>query len=1248
VVRTILIDGDTAWIGTWNGLNAIRIGDLNAASHTSVRVAKFYHVPGDSTSLSNNTIFTLYRDTKLRLWVGTENGLNLLNKENGTFKRFFGSRTGSDATGGINVRAIHEDLPGRLWLGTHSAGLKWFDPGTGATRYFTMENGLPSDIIYSIIEDTRNNLWLGTHKGLCRFNRLDGSTRIYREADGLQNSEFNTGASRKLPDGSLIFGGVEGFNIFHPAKIRDQLKPPSVAFTRLLVFGREIHFNRTGVTLPYDRNHLPFEFAALSFLDTANNQYMYMMVGLDPDWVYSGTRRFTIYSNLRPGEYTFRVKASNSEGLWSTRGAAIRVVIESPWWATAWAYGVYGMLFLAAVGAVDRIRRKRVLRKERELSVIREVELRFIAAEAQSRMLRSENERKEIELLKAAQLEEMYKSLAKAHDSLKTTEDRLRTVVSSAPIVMFALDPDGLFTLSEGRVLEALGLKSGEMIGRSIFDVYRGFPHILDFAARALRGEHVSVINEVGGLWFDTQATPIYDASGNFIGSIGVATDITEIKRAESEVHRSEERLFGILSLASEAFISIDSAQHITLFNKTAEKIFGYQLEEVIGAHLGRLLPGLFSDPEFPSAENFRFSVGSTHDINDGQLIKGRRMDGTEFPALASISQLLIGNDRIFTVMLRDMTEELRTREQLEKLSLAVEQGPGIVMITDTNGNIEYVNPKFTRISGYTLDEMLGKNPRMLKSGITSDEDYRSLWEAITSGHEWRGELHNKAKDGHLYWVSASISPMKNSQGVITHYIGVQEDITDRKETEAALARRTEELETIDRIVKIVNREFELGDLIGSILRQGMMILPRAEKALVFIGNKSDLSYRVVSSIGHDEELVRDLECTRDEMTRRYTTSSEEVAKGIFLLKHRENLPGEKFLRGFPAAASIMIMTVDWESAGERFDGYLVFDSLTDVDAFDPSDALNLNRFREHAILALAKASAIQTLKEKHEEVLRTQEQLVAQQKLASLGKLTAGIAHEIMNPLNFVNNFSSLSGELAVELQDNLLRAKGSPGVVDVDDLLSMIEVLRLNISKIIEHGDRANSIISNMMMHARGQGGERRSVSINRLVDAAVRLAESGQRGAVQEVPVIIETNLDPDAGELEVLPQEISRVVLNLVSNGIYAARIPASPSLGLDARNGSERMPSVMVSTERSDRTVKIRIRDNGPGVPMEIREKIFQPFFTTKPAGEGTGLGLSLSHDIIVEGHGGMLTLDESTTAGSTFVISLPVKNHFPA
>ncbi|MDT4742869.1 GAF domain-containing protein [Bradyrhizobium sp. WYCCWR 12699] len=305
-----------------------------------------------------------------------------------------------------------------------------------------------------------------------------------------------------------------------------------------------------------------------------------------------------------------------------------------------------------------------------------------------------------------------------------------------------------------------------------------------------------------------------------------------------------------------------------------------------------------------------------------------------------------------------------------------------------------------------------------------------------------------------------------------------------------------------------------------------------------------------------------------------------------------------------------------------------------------------LQTFADQAVIAIKNVSLFNEVASRTRELARSlddlraaQDRLVQTKKLASLGQLTAGIAHEIKNPLNFVNNFASLSAELTDELNEVLAPVDLSDDVrAEVDELTGL---LKDNLGKVVQHGRRADSIVKNMLLHSREGGGEHRLSEINAVVEESLNLAYHGARAEKPQFDVTLERDLDPAAGSADVFPQEITRVLLNLIGNGFHAvAKRKAETAAGAYE-------PVVTAATRDRGDSIEIRIRDNGTGIPDEVKEKMFNPFFTTKPAGEGTGLGLSMSHDIVVKQHGG--TIEVATEPGkfTEFTILLPRKSSFP-
>lgn len=339
-------------------------------------------------------------------------------------------------------------------------------------------------------------------------------------------------------------------------------------------------------------------------------------------------------------------------------------------------------------------------------------------------------------------------------------------------------------------------------------------------------------------------------------------------------------------------------------------------------------------------------------------------------------------------------------------------------------------------------------------------------------------------------------------------------------------------------------------------------------------------------------------------------------------------------LRGWRSTLSTLLMR-DGEAIG------VITVTRVEPGGFDDHEVQLLKTFADQAVIAISNVGLFKEvqartrdLSQSLDDLRAAQDRLVQTEKLASLGQLTAGIAHEIKNPLNFINNFSALSSELALELNDLLKDAALTDKMrQEVEELTRL---LTDNLQKVVQHGKRADSIVKNMLLHSREGSGEQRSADINALVDESLNLAYHGARA---ERPsgfnITLQRDFDASAGSAELYPQEITRALLNVISNGFYAAT-------KRQKENGEQCFePMLIAATRNLGSTIEIRIRDNGMGIPPEVKEKMFNPFFTTKPAGEGTGLGLSMTHDIVVKQHGGRIDVATEPGQFTEFTIVLP-------
>jgi ligand-binding sensor domain-containing protein/signal transduction histidine kinase len=362
-VMTLLQDaGGALWVGT-NG------GGLFQFDVRSGIVARFRRRAGDTASIANNWVWSLFEDQQGSLWIGTwGGGFSRMDRRTGQWTTYTTRPNDSTSLSHNTVLSFAEDPKGILWVGTEGGGLNRFDPSTGLFRQYHEHDGLPNDVIYGILPDGRGNLWLSTNHGLSRFSPSTGAFRNYDVSDGLQSNEFNQGASCRLANGMLLFGGTGGLNAFFPDSIRDNTRIPPVVVTRLEIHDRPalaVQGIITEVVLRYPENAFAVEFAALDFAAPEKHRYAYMLEGVDPDWIETGVRRYARYVGLEGGTYTLRIKGSNGDGFWNDQGVVLAVTVLPPYWKTAWFRALGVVVLIAALGFLYRYRLQRAVDLER-------------------------------------------------------------------------------------------------------------------------------------------------------------------------------------------------------------------------------------------------------------------------------------------------------------------------------------------------------------------------------------------------------------------------------------------------------------------------------------------------------------------------------------------------------------------------------------------------------------------------------------------------------------------------------------------------------------------------------------------------------------------------------------------------------------------------------------------------------------------------------------------------------------------
>jgi len=556
----------------------------------------------------------------------------------------------------------------------------------------------------------------------------------------------------------------------------------------------------------------------------------------------------------------------------------------------------------------------------------------------------------------------------------------------------------------------------------------------------------------------------------------------------------------------------------------------------------------------------------------------------------------------------------------------------------DASGWIYWYNKRWHDYTGTTLEDMQGWDWQKVHHPGHVDRVVERIRRCFETGTPWEDTFPLRGKDGTYRWFLSRALPIRNEAGDVVRWFGTNTDVTEQIEAEDALRVSVE-------------RQTATADILKVIASSPSDVLPVfeaiAERSNRLTGGHSTAVVRIIDDIAElvaftsvSPEADAALQASFPRPVTAYPLF--ELVRGgqVVEIPDSESELGARTgardigrARGF---RSLLLTPLRNEQ------GLIGLISVTrkEPGTFADHHVQLLQTFADQAVIAIENVRLFDEVKLRTDALSRSlrdlqaaQSRLIQTEKLASLGQLTAGIAHEIKNPLNFVTNFASVSAELVGELRELLDGASIDDGMQASVDELS--ELLQSNLEKVVQHGKRADSIVKNMLLHSRDRSGEHMRININNMVSESLQLAYHGARAEKAGFNITLEQSLDPSAGELEVYPQEISRVLLNLISNGFYAAMARKAEL------NGAAYEPTISASTLNLGDRVEIRIRDNGIGIPPGVKDRMFDPFFTTKPAGEGTGLGLSLSFDVVVKQHAGAIEVETQLGAFTEFRIVLP-------
>ena len=831
---------------------------------------------------------------------------------------------------------------------------------------------------------------------------------------------------------------------------------------------------------------------------------------------------------------------------------------------------------------------------------------------------------------------------------------------------------------------EARGRKYQELIADDLSDADREALHAEILERGFWRGEFGCVNRRGERLVLDDSSSVLRDRHGDPQGVIAMVRDITASHRMENALRATEDRLTLAQTLLSIGSWEIDLR---TQKSKCSEQLL--RLYGISGFREGLTFEE-WVERLHPDDRDWMIAEVKANEARRDTVDRQYRVvwpDGT-VRWLHSKTRVVLdvrGRPAKLIGADFDITEHKRTEERLRILSDAVEQSPVSILITDLDGRIEYANPKTTEVTGYTFEELRGQNPRILKSGHTSNEEYQKLWATIPTG-EWSGIFHNRKKNGEFFWEAAAIRPILDSSGKATHYLAVKEDITERRAMEEALRISEErfriaaensgdiiyEWDLASGRVRYGGRSREYGTFLGATATQFFDSLHPDDRQRVdsavrrHLENGSPFAeeYRVVLPSGEVRYWSDHASAVRDAAGKPYKWIG--VTKDVTELKAAERANAE--LAAIVESLDTAIISNDaaanvltWNAGAERIYGYSAAEMVgRSISVLIPEDHMHeeqeilekiwrgertshletvrVTRSGEHIPVLLTvspirdRAGAVVGAARVASDITRIkllQRQLAQAQKLESIGQLAAGIAHEINTPIQYIGDNAKFLEEAFRDLV-RLVEPPPESGLAALDiDVDYLRDEIPKALEQLLEGVSHVARIVRAMKEFSHPGPVEMTPVDINRAIESTALVSKNEWKYVAD-----LTTDLEPGLPPVPCLAGEVNQVILNLIVNAAHAIT---------DVVRGTGGKGTIRVSTRRCGEWVEIRVSDTGTGIPEAIQPRIFDPFFTTKEVGKGTGQGLSIAHSVIVQKHRGGIKFETQVGVGTTFVIRLPLE-----
>ncbi len=1250
-VYQVLPEQDRVYVATYDG----GLCRLNLSDGRFTR----FPVGREPGMLRNRAVMTMHRGPSGTLWLGTlSSGLARVDEEQVRFELFMHDENAANSLSHNDVIALHESRDGLLWIGTMGGGLESFDPQRGLFRRIRDPHGRLSTSISNITEDADGYLWLSDTAALLRFDPVSGQLDRYNRNDGIAPAGFANTCVVGDGHGGLIFGGGAGVVRFEPSQIQRAAQVPPVVIENISLGGRSLAFQAgrgtpwrplaplaalpeftDALTISETERTVRFDFTAYQYRNAANMAFRYRLEPFEDAW-RDGTdaQRFVQYTNLTPGHYAFHVQADNGEGVWNTHGAVLRLHVRPAWYWSPLSKTLYFLVVAVLLGLYLRLQR---LKLAGQKLITRQAEKLAGSARdnaAKDRQLARETQKVADQLGRLDRLKDEF---------LANTSHELRTPLQGMIGLSEALlEGDG--DLLSARARNDLGLIVNE--GRRLALLVND---LLDFSQLkhhnlALHLKPVDVHSLVAGVLALTEVG-LFGRDLKLVNA--VPADLPAVAADEERLQQIFHNLVGnavkftphgevrvgariqdhqIHMWVSDTGIGI-APQHQQLIFEDFFQLDGSDVRRHGGTGLGlSITKGLIAqlgghlhlESELGRGAVFSFALPVASDRQpvapSAMRVPGSRVSevspaGRESATPNGFHVLVVDDERV-------------NREVLQRHL----ESAGYRVTTVGNGSaaLAALGPEIDIV---LLDVMMpGMSGFEVCRQIRAEHPLQALPVLFLTAKAGLGDLVQAFQMGGNDFLTKPVAREEllarlNTQRVLLDlHRNLEDKVADRtqrlSDRNSEVEAQHRELEHLYHIVQGLNHLVFLDEVFEALLQQGLRLFGGATRAAMMVRQGDRFS--IVALAGYPSEespVIRGVVFPTDVVLHHYLERGEEIGTACYRLRGpAAEIPlAAPRLREPSRSLLALAMILEGEVAG-----LLIFSNTEDASAFDEVELNRLERFREHAVAAVQRAQLMREIQIQKEAIVQNQEIIIRQQKLASLGTLTAGLAHEINNPINFIQGGRQAMEEELTAFRRVLLSLLGDQ---PDDELLQTFDAafdkLHQNLALIGSGSSRIGEIIENLMQLTHLDDSGPQSVLLTDSIEGAISVFRN-------RFPLVQFTlTAEPDAwvlGRAEVL----DHVLMNLVRNACQAFS------------EGNERDAEVRLDVCRVDQGIQLTVADNGCGMPAERVDKAFDAFFTSREPGQGLGLGLFTSHQMVTD-LGGSMQVASEPGRGSVFTIIFP-------